>query len=123
MARLPLSAEGRSASLAELSAMALGIGIVTGLAGVLFRAIVAGVHNFFFLVGRRVLRGRLLEKFTKQKQCRAEERGIDRRHAGLRSHCPGLAGTQTALNRLDLRPAPSFFLVNACRRRLTRPKE
>ena len=49
MARLPLSAEGRSASLAELSTMALGIGIVTGLAGVLFRAIVAGIHDFFFL--------------------------------------------------------------------------
>ena len=49
MARLPLTAEGRSASLAELSMLALGIGIITGLAGVLFRAIVAGIHNFFFL--------------------------------------------------------------------------
>ncbi len=49
MARLPLTAEGRSASLVEVSAMALAIGIVTGLAGVLFRAIVAAIHDFFFL--------------------------------------------------------------------------
>ena len=49
MARLPLSAEGRSASLVEVSTLALVIGIVTGLAGVLFRAIVAGIHDFFFL--------------------------------------------------------------------------
>jgi CIC family chloride channel protein len=49
VARLPLTAEGRSASLVEVSILALVIGIVTGLAGVLFRAIVAGIHDFFFL--------------------------------------------------------------------------
>jgi CIC family chloride channel protein len=35
--------------LAELSALALAVGVATGLAGVLFRAIVASIHNFFFL--------------------------------------------------------------------------
>ena len=49
MARLPLIAEGRTASLVEVSIMALAIGVVTGLAAVLFRAIIAAVHNFFFL--------------------------------------------------------------------------
>ena len=49
MARLPFIAEGRSASMVEMSVMALAIGVATGLAGVGFRAIVAVVHNFFFL--------------------------------------------------------------------------
>jgi CIC family chloride channel protein len=49
MARLPFIAEGRTASLVEVTAMALAIGIVTGLAGVAFRAVVAAVHDFFFL--------------------------------------------------------------------------
>src|SRR6185437_16311183 len=49
MARLPLVDEGRSASLVEISILALAIGVVTGLAGVGFRAIVAVIHNFFFL--------------------------------------------------------------------------
>ncbi len=43
------SIEGRFASLFELSALAIAIGTVTGLMGVLFRALVAGIHNFFFL--------------------------------------------------------------------------
>ena len=47
--RLPLTAEGRTAILVEVWVMALVIGIVTGLGGVLFRAIVAAVHDFFFL--------------------------------------------------------------------------
>lgn len=49
MARLPLIDEGRSASLVEISILALAIGVVTGLAGVGFRAIVAVIHDFFFL--------------------------------------------------------------------------
>src|SRR5579875_2824088 len=49
MARLPFSAEGRSASMVEMSVMALAIGILTGLGGVAFRAVVAAIHNFFFL--------------------------------------------------------------------------
>ena len=47
--KIPTASDTRSATLAELSGLALGIGIVTGLAGVLFRAIVAGIHNFFLL--------------------------------------------------------------------------
>ena len=34
MARLPFTAEGRSASMVEMSVMALVIGVATGLAGV-----------------------------------------------------------------------------------------
>jgi CIC family chloride channel protein len=48
-ATTPLPADGRIASLAEISAWALIIGVVTGLLGVLFRAIVAAIHDFFFL--------------------------------------------------------------------------
>ena len=44
-----ISAEGRVATLAELSALALIVGVLTGLGGVGFRAIVAAIHNFFFL--------------------------------------------------------------------------
>jgi CIC family chloride channel protein len=47
--RLQPALEGRIATLAELSTLALAIGIMTGLAGVLFRAIVAAIHDFFFL--------------------------------------------------------------------------
>ncbi len=47
--RFQIAAEGRVATLAELSALALAIGVLTGLAGVLFRAVVAAVHDFFFL--------------------------------------------------------------------------
>lgn len=39
----------RVVSLAELSALALVIGVLTGGAAVLFRAFVAGIHNVFFL--------------------------------------------------------------------------
>lgn len=46
-AKTPITAEGRIASLVEISTLALVIGIVTGLAGVLFRALVAIIHNFF----------------------------------------------------------------------------
>jgi chloride channel protein, CIC family len=48
-AKIPTAVEGRIASLVEISALALAIGIVTGLAGVGFRAIVALIHDFFFL--------------------------------------------------------------------------
>jgi chloride channel protein, CIC family len=41
--------ERRAVSLAELALLALAIGIVTGLAAVLFRAFVAGVHNLALL--------------------------------------------------------------------------
>ena len=43
------AAEGRVATLAELSAVALALGVATGLAGVAFRAVVAAIHDFFFL--------------------------------------------------------------------------
>jgi len=43
------AADGRVATLAELSAVALALGVATGFAGVLFRAVVAGIHDFFFL--------------------------------------------------------------------------
>ncbi|MGA2089124.1 MAG: chloride channel protein, partial [Stellaceae bacterium] len=39
----------RLASLVELAALALVIGTVTGFLTVLFRALVAGIHNLFFL--------------------------------------------------------------------------
>jgi CIC family chloride channel protein len=39
----------RLATLAELSALALVVGVVTGGAAVLFRAMIAGIHNLFYL--------------------------------------------------------------------------
>src|ERR1700733_6802130 len=44
----PASLE-REISLVELSGLALGIGVLTGGAGVLFRAFVAGIHNLAYL--------------------------------------------------------------------------
>ncbi len=48
-ARFQPTPEGRIATLAELSTLALAIGTAAGFAGVLFRAIVAAIHDFFFL--------------------------------------------------------------------------
>jgi chloride channel protein, CIC family len=47
--RPPANAESRTANLVEISILAIAIGVVTGLAGVLFRACVAVIHNAFFL--------------------------------------------------------------------------
>lgn len=49
MARLPPISEGRTASLFEVSILALAIGILAGFGGVSFRAVVALIHDFFFL--------------------------------------------------------------------------
>lgn len=47
--KVPTASEGRSATLAELSMLALAIGVAAGLGGVGFRATAAAVHDFLFL--------------------------------------------------------------------------
>ena len=43
------AADTRNASIIELSLIAVGIGIVTGLGAILLRYLIAILHNFFFL--------------------------------------------------------------------------
>ena len=47
--KVPTASEGRFATLAELSMLALAIGVAAGLGGVGFRAVVAVIHDFLFL--------------------------------------------------------------------------